>query len=322
MKRGRFAPSPTGDMHLGNARTALLAWLSARQRGGSVVLRIEDLDRARVVAGAEHRLLEELAQLGLDWDEGPDRGGRFAPYRQSERTALYDGAIARLLDAGRAFLCACSRADVARASHAPHATDEGPRYPGTCRHEPGDRVRARAAAAGRAPVVRFDGRGERIGFVDAVMGPVEPAPEGVDDFVLRRADGTASYQLAVVVDDAAMGIDEVVRGADLVTSTPRQLALFQALGAAPPRYAHVPLVLDAGGERLAKRTRPASVRELLAAGVSAPTIVGVLAASAGLLPRARPVSPADLLPTFSLAALRRDPATIDGHTLMDGGDGG
>ena len=132
--RGRFAPSPTGALHLGNARTALLAWLAARAAGGAFVLRLEDLDRARVVAGAEAALLGDLAWLGIDWDEGPDRGGPFAPYRQSERGARYDAAIAALLASGRAFPCACSRADVARAASAPHAEDEeGPRYPGTCR---------------------------------------------------------------------------------------------------------------------------------------------------------------------------------------------
>ena len=171
--RGRYAPSPTGRLHLGNARTALLAWLDARSRGGAFVMRIEDSDRARVPAGAEARVLEDLAWLGLDWDEGPDRGGPFAPYRQSERAARYDAAIERLLAAGRAFPCACSRADVARAAQAPHDADEdGPRYPGTCRGLPPDEVRARAAAQGRAPAIRFAGGGARIDFVDEVHGAV------------------------------------------------------------------------------------------------------------------------------------------------------
>src|SRR6516162_4750869 len=184
--RGRFAPSPTGALHLGNARTALLAWLAARHTGGGFVLRLEDLDRGRVVAGAEAALLADLAWLGIDWDEGPDRGGPFAPYRQSERAARYDAAVAALLAAGRAFRCACSRADVARAASAPHAADEeGPRYPGTCRGLPAAEVEARARAQGRAPAIRFDGRGEAFVFDDELRGAAAPGPGGVDDFVLR-----------------------------------------------------------------------------------------------------------------------------------------
>jgi glutamyl-tRNA synthetase len=273
--RGRFAPSPTGRLHLGNARTALLAWLAARLGGGSFVMRVEDLDRARVVVGAETAMLEDLAWLGLDWDEGPERGGPYAPYRQSERSASHDAAVERLLAVGRAFPCACSRAEIARAASAPHdETDEGPRYAGTCRGRPASEIEARARAHGRAPAIRFDGRGQRVAFTDAVHGPAEPlGAEGVDDFVLRRADGVAAYQLAVVVDDAAMKVEEVVRADDLLRSTPRQLALFWALGLAPPAYAHVPLLLSPGGERMAKRTRPPAVADLRAAGVAPTTLV-------------------------------------------------
>jgi glutamyl-tRNA synthetase len=311
--RGRFAPSPTGAMHLGNARTALLAWLAARRAGGAVVLRIEDLDRPRVVAGAEARLLDELGWLGLDWDEGPDRGGPHAPYRQSERTARYETAIARLLAAGHAFLCACSRADVARAASAPHEDngDEGPRYPGTCRSLEPAEVERRVQALGRRPVVRFRAPPTPYPFTDAVHGPVDPmGPAGVDDFVLRRADGTAAYQLAVVVDDAAMEITEVVRGDDLLRSTPRQLALYAALGLSAPRFAHVPLVLSPEGERLAKRTRPPSVGDLRAAGRAPEEIVGALAASAGLVESGARVRLAELVPGFQLTQLVRKPVTI------------
>lgn len=314
--RGRFAPSPTGQLHLGNARTALLAWLDARAAGGAFVMRIEDLDRARVQAGAEAQQLDELRWLGLDWDEGPDRGGPFAPYRQSERTADYDAVIERLLASGRAFLCACSRADVVRAASAPH--DErvdgaglSPRYPGTCRGADRATVVARAAAQGRAPAVRFAGRGERIDFVDEVHGPIAAEDEGVDDFVLRRADGTAAYQLAVVVDDAAMAVTRVVRGDDLLRSTPRQIALYRALGLAPPAFAHVPLVVTAGGERLAKRTRPATLAGLRARGLAPEVVMGALAASAGLVAPGHPVSAAELVAGFSLRAIARQPVTVD-----------
>jgi glutamyl-tRNA synthetase len=298
-------------MHLGNARTALLAWLDARHEGGAFLLRIEDLDQARMVAGAEARLIDDLRWLGLDWDEGPDVGGPFAPYRQSERAASYDAAVERLLASGRAFPCACSRADLARAASAPHDADEdGPRYPGTCRgRDPGE-VEARAAAQGRRPAVRFDGRAEPIGFHDLVRGEVPPPPDGVDDFVLRRADGTAAYQVAVVVDDAAMQVTRVVRGDDLLRSTPRQLALYRALGLPAPVFAHVPLVLAPGGERLAKRTRPLSIATLRERGDAPDAVVGALAASAGLCAPGTRIDARDLVGSFSLATIAREAVVI------------
>lgn len=308
-------------MHLGNARTALLAWLSARHQGGAVVLRSEDLDRARVPAGAEARLLEDLAWLGLDWDEGPDRGGPHGPYRQSERAARYDAAVDRLLAQGDAFLCACSRADVARAASAPHEAAEefgsALRYPGTCRTLAPDEVLARAQAQGRRPTVRYRGAGRALSFVDLVHGAVDPlGPEGLDDFVLRRADGTAAYQLAVVVDDAAMDIDEVVRGDDLLRSTPRQLALYQALGLRVPRFAHVPLLLAPSGERLAKRTRPQGVADLRAEGVSAETIIGALATSLALCAPGQRLSARALVPDFAFDRITRAPGALDPTSLL------
>jgi glutamyl-tRNA synthetase len=273
-------------------------------------MRIEDLDRARLQPEAEARQLAELAWLGLDWDEGPDRGGPFAPYRQSERTARYDAAIERLLTSKRAFLCACSRADVARAASAPHddATAE-PRYPGTCRDDDPAAVIARAAGQGRRPAVRFAGGGELLDFVDEVHGRVVSEAGGVDDFVLRRADGTAAYQLAVVVDDAAMEVTRVVRGDDLLRSTPRQLALYRALGLTAPAFAHVPLVVTSGGERLAKRRRPETLASLQ--GMAPEIVVGRLAASAGLVERGRPMHPAALIEGFSLGRIDRQPAVVE-----------
>ena len=310
--RGRFAPSPTGQLHLGNARTALFAWLDARSAGGAFLMRIEDLDQARVQPNAEAQQLDELAWLGIDWDEGPDRGGPFAPYRQSERTARYDAALERLLAANRAFLCACSRADVARAASAPHDDAAGePRYPGTCRAADPSAVVARAAAQGRAPAVRFAGGGQRIDFVDEVHGAVASEADGVDDFVLRRADGTASYQLAVVVDDAAMKVTRVVRGDDLLRSTPRQIALYRALEMTPPAFAHVPLVVTSGGERLAKRTRPASLASLRERGLAPETVIGALAASAGLRAPGRPLPAAALVDGFSLRDIAREPVVVE-----------
>jgi len=258
-------------------------------------------------------VLDDLAWLGLDWDEGPDRGGPFAPYRQSERTARYDAAIEALLARGRAFPCACSRADVARAAQAPHEADEdGPRYPGTCRALPAAEVEARARAQGRAPAIRFAGSAERIDFTDEVHGLVAADAAGVDDFVLRRADGTAAYQLAAVVDDAAMEIGRVVRGDDLLRSTPRQLALYRAFGWPAPAFAHVPLVLTPSGERLAKRTRPEAIADLRARGVAADAVINALAVSAGLRAAGARAQASDLVAGFSLASIDRRAATVSG----------
>jgi glutamyl-tRNA synthetase len=298
-------------MHLGNVRTALLAWLSARAAAGRIVLRIEDLDRSRLVPGAEAALIDDLLWLGLDWDEGPDRGGPHEPYRQSERAPLYEGATRRLLDAGQAFFCACSRADVARAATAPHG-EEGPRYPGTCRDVDPAEVQQRASSQGRLPSVRFSGQGLRRPFTDRCHGQVDPlGADGLDDFVIRRADGVAAYQLAVVVDDAAMGMTEVVRGDDLLSSTPRQLALYDALALTPPSFAHVPLLLAPGGEKLAKRTRPMALADLRRGGLAPEVIVGALAASAGLCPPGQKLRPAGLLPGFTLDRVGRFPVTFD-----------
>jgi len=201
MSRGRFAPSPTGDLHLGSARTALVAWLAARRDGGSFVLRIEDLDRPRVVPGAKERIIEDLRWLGLDWDE---------TYRQSDRLDLYDQALQRLNVRGLLFPCLCSRADVGRAASAPHADESGPAYPGTCRDLSPSGVVA-WEYAGRKPSLRFRSPDRELCFDDAIHGRVCGR---ADDFVVRRSDGLFAYQLAVVVDDIAMGIEGVVRGAD------------------------------------------------------------------------------------------------------------
>ena len=309
--RGRFAPSPTGDLHLGGARTALAAWLAARAAGGAYLVRVEDLDGPRVVPGAEERILEDLRWLGLDWDEGPDVGGPHAPYRQSLRLARYDAAVERLLAAGHAFRCWCSRAEVARAAAAPHGpADDGPRYPGTCR------ARQTPPPRDRRPSVRLRVDAEEIAFVDGVHGRIAEDPSmTVGDFVIRRADGIPAYQLAVVVDDAAMAISDVVRGDDLVGSTARQLLLYRALGAAPPRFAHVPLVLGPDGARLSKRHGAIGVRALRDRGRSPAHVVGLLAATLGLVPAGTTCLPRDLVSTFDLSRITRAPTTLDPNTL-------
>jgi glutamyl-tRNA synthetase len=276
--RGRFAPSPTGDLHLGSAATALVAWCAARAAGGRLVLRVEDIDRPRVVPGAEARQLEDLRWLGLDWDEGPDVGGPHAPYRQSDRAERYEAALARLAARDLLYHCDCSRAEIAAVASAPHPGDEGPRYPGTCR-----RYGLERRAWRRPPAVRLRVPDGRLAVADAFQGPiVQDVAAEVGDFVLKRGDGVYAYQLACVVDDLAMGITQVVRGADLLGSTPRQVLLAELLGEAAPAFAHVPLVVCANGARLAKRAAGVTLRDRRAAGQSPAAVVAELAALLGL----------------------------------------
>lgn len=316
MPRGRFAPSPTGELHLGSARTALCAYLAARRDGGSFVLRIEDLDPPRVIPGAAERILEDLRWLGLEWDEGPDVGGPCGPYVQSERTERYEAALARLAADGHLFPCWCSRTEVLRASAAPHgATDEGPRYPGTCR-ELGEAERAARAQRGRQSALRLRVPKTPIALDDAVFGAIaQDVAQAVGDFVLRRADGLYAYQLAVVVDDLEMGIGEIVRGDDLLDSTPRQLLLRRLLGGSPtsePQLAHVPLVLGPDGTRLSKRHGAIGVRALRAAGHGREQVVGWLGATLGLCPWGTRATPQELLPGFHFARLPRAPTVWAG----------
>jgi glutamyl-tRNA synthetase len=296
--RGRFAPSPTGALHLGSAAAALVAWLSARASGGAFVLRVEDLDGPRVVPGAEGEQLDDLRWLGLDWDEGPDVGGPHAPYRQSERDAGYEAALDRLARRGLLYRCDCSRADIARVASAPHAGEDGPRYPGTCRAH-GMRPRAWK----RPPAVRLVVPDRDVTIVDALQGPVtQNVQRTVGDFVLRRGDGVWAYQLAVVVDDLAMRVTEVVRGADLLASAPRQALLATLLDADPPAFAHLPLVVGADGRRLAKRARGTALRDHRAAGVAPERLVATLAGALGLT-SADAVTPRALLRGFDRGAL-------------------
>src|SRR5262245_56489349 len=251
MYRGRFAPSPTGDLHLGSAACALVGWLVARSSGGAFVLRVEDIDTPRVRKEIEARQLDDLRWLGIDWDEGPDAGGPHAPYRQSERTRLYDRALDELGRQGLTYLCDCSRAEIARVASAPHVGDEGPRYPGTCRE-----LGLRERDWKRAPALRLRVPDREIVVEDRWQGKVvENVWRAVGGFGLRRGEGVYAYQLAVVVDDLAMGITEVVRGADLLGSAARQTLLSELLGSRAPRYAHHPMIVSADGSRLAKRAK-------------------------------------------------------------------
>ncbi|HEX9052479.1 MAG TPA: tRNA glutamyl-Q(34) synthetase GluQRS [Anaeromyxobacter sp.] len=309
MIRGRFAPSPTGPLHLGNARTALLSWLAARAAGGAYLVRVEDLDGPRVRPGMEDRILSELRWLGLDWDEGPDVGGPAGPYRQSGRGDAYARAVARLRAEGRAYPCFCSRAEIAAASQAPHGpSDEGPRYPGTCASLSPAEASRRAAT--RAPAWRLRVPPGPVAFEDGVHGRCAfDVAATVGDFVVMRADGVAAYQLAVALDDAAMGVTDVVRGDDLLPSTARQLLVYAALGLAPPRFAHVPLVVGEDGERLAKRHGALSLGELRERGADPRAVVALLAELSGI-PAGASAAPRNLVAGFDLARVPRTPARI------------
>ena len=296
MYRGRFAPSPTGRLHLGNARSALLGWLWARSESGEFLLRIEDLDPDRSKPLFTDGIFEDLEWLGLDWD-GP-------VWKQSERAALYDEALARLEKSGRAYRCWCSRAEVARAASAPHLGEEGPVYPGTCRSNP-------VPKPGRQPSWRFGVEPGIERFTDAIHGAcTQDVARDVGDFIIRRTDGVASYQLAVVVDDALSGVTHVLRGEDLLSSTARQLQLQRALGYSHPVYAHVPLLMQADGKRLAKREGSSTVAGLRELGWSPKKVVGQLALWSGLSDGA-PVTARELVGGFSLSQVKRTPTVVE-----------
>jgi glutamyl-tRNA synthetase len=299
--RGRYAPSPTGDLHLGNLRTALLSWLFARCANGQFVLRVEDLDQPRVRAGATSRMLADLRWLGLDWDEGPDCGGPFAPYIQSERLTIYQQYLERLQEMGMLYPCYCSRAEIAYAASAPQqGAGDGSRYPGNCRDLTAVQ-RRQYEASGRRPSLRFRVDDQRvITFTDQLSGPQrQHVQQEVGDFIVRRADGIFAYQFAVVVDDGLMRINQVVRGADLLSSTARQILLFEALGFPIPRFSHVPLFLDETGKRLSKRTQSMGLDPLRAAGLSPEDITGQLAASCNLLENGDSIHPMKLAASYS-----------------------
>ena len=286
MSAGRYAPSPSGDLHVGNLRTALLAWLFARSTGRSFLMRVEDLDRVR--PGAEEQQLDDLRSLGLDWDGGI--------VRQSDRQALYDDAIDRLTDAGRVYPCFCTRREILDAPSAPH-TPPGS-YPGTCR-DLTDAESARRSAE-RPAALRLRTDVDAWTITDVLHGGVTGT---VDDLVLRRNDGVPAYNLAVVVDDGAQGVDQVVRGDDLLTSATRQAYLASLLGHEPPTYAHVPLALNTGGQRLAKRDGAVTRTELEARGVD---VLALIVDSLGLVG----TTPTELLDSFDPQRLPRDPWTV------------
>ena len=298
---GRFAPSPSGRMHLGNSFTALMAWLSARSKGGEVVLRIEDLDPRRSKPEYVEAILDDLRWLGLDWDRRAED--------QSRRGDAYRAALDALERKGLLYPCYCTR-DQLHAASAPHASDGRVIYGGACRNLT---AAERAALAGRPHSLRARAPERVIAFTDGLQGPqaMDLAREW-GDFIVRRADGVAAYQLAVVVDDAACGVTEVVRGRDLLSSTPVQLWLYGALGLTPPEFIHVPMLLAADGRRLSKRERAMDMGQLRSR-YSPGQVVGLLARACGLIDRWEAVSPAELAADFRWDRVRREDITlIDG----------
>jgi glutamyl-tRNA synthetase len=302
----RLAPSPTGAQHLGNARTYLINWLMAKQRRGRIVLRIEDIDSPRIKPGAAQQAIDDLLWLGLEWDSGP--------VVQTERSEVYAAALLRLEEQELVYPCTCTRSDIEQAASAPHAEGIEPAYPGTCSYR---RAADETALVDRPFAWRF-----RVAdvpkFTDGFRGPValDRAQMG-GDFVVWKSLGTPAYQLAVVVDDGAMGVTCVVRGDDLLTSTPRQLLLYQALKLSPPSFVHVPLVVGPDGRRLAKRHGDTRLSAIRAMGVSAEQVLGLLAWSCGWQSNRSPISAADLIPRFDLAAIPRRPFVISSELLAE-----
>ena len=298
MLTGRFAPSPSAPLHLGNLRTALLAWAAARSRGGRFLIRIEDLttsagdERTAAVAADQ---LADLAAVGITHD------GEVV--RQSERRHLYDAAIARLVDAGLTYPCYCTRREIRDAAVAPHGPDPDGAYPGTCRHLSAT-ARHALERDGRRPALRLRADGARVTVTDEMVGTLSVV---VDDLVLRRADGEVAYNLAVVVDDADQGVTQVVRGDDLWETTPRQVLLQQLLDLPTPEYLHVPLVLAADGRRLSKRDGAVTLADRTELGEDVAEVVGMLAGSAGLAEPGERLDAATVADRFALPRLVRDP---------------
>jgi glutamyl-tRNA synthetase len=303
-------------MHLGNVWTALFAWLAARHSGGEMILRIEDLDPDRSRPEYASKIITDLHWLGLDWDEGPDIGGPHGPYTQDERRSLYDKAIQKMEDTGLIYPCFCSRAQLhSSPTLAPHAGETEWRYPGTCRwlEEQERQVRLQQ---GRRPLWRITVPDKTFSFVDHIQGVYQQnLKEASGDFVIQRSDGVHAYQLAVVVDDALMAVTQVVRGADLLGSTPRQLFLYQVLELTPPNFAHVPLLCGQDGQRLSKRHQALSLAALRQQGISPETIVGYLAWRAGLIDRNEPVAAKELIPGFSFKLLGKESVVIETNKL-------
>jgi nondiscriminating glutamyl-tRNA synthetase len=313
--RVRFAPSPTGHLHLGGARTALFNWLFAKSNGGSFVLRVEDTDVARSTADSERAVLSDLAWLGLEWDEGPDVGGPHGPYRQSERLDIYREHADRLLEGGDAFLCYCTDEELEKKRKASLADGRDPRYDGTCR-ELGRAEREAREAEGRKPVVRFLTQARDVKVHDLVRGDVEFGQEMLGDFVVLRSDGRPTYNFAVVVDDALMEISHVIRAEEHLPNTMRQVLVYEALGFTKPSFAHVSLIVDKDRSKLSKRRGATSVAEFRELGYLPGALVNYLALLGWSPTDDRELFTREELPeVFDLARVSSSPAAFDQDKL-------
>jgi glutamyl-tRNA synthetase len=313
--RCRFAPAPSGSIHVGNARSALFSWLYAKGRGGTFVLRVEDTDESRVTEEAFRGVLEDLRWLGLEWDEGPEVGGPHGPYRQSERGEIYREMTERLLDSGAAYRCYCTSEELEERRKSAMARGEPPGYDGLCRTRPESEVEA-LAADGRPAAIRFHMPEREWVVDDLVKGEVRFAAGQLRDFVLVRSDGSPVFLLAVAVDDMLMGITHVVRGDDLLTSAPRNAAVIEALGGTPPAYAHLPQVLGPDGKPLSKRHGSTSVEAFREQGYLPEAMVNYLS----LLGWSKDaettfLSRDELLDAFDLARVSSNPAVFDTDKL-------
>lgn len=307
--RGRYAPSPTGYLHLGNVRTAVFAYLKARASGSAFVLRIEDLDSARSRPEYIAANIAELHYLGLDWEEGPDVSGPCRPYVQSERGTYYEAALKQLQNSGKLFECYLSRKDLRELASAPHGQMQ---VYGQAERDLNEALKAQRQPGRKSPSLRFRVDNQELRFLDGFFAEQHFQ---VSDFIVRRADAEWAYQLAVVVDDALMQIQEVVRGEDLLESTAVQLLLYKALGYKPPAFFHLPLLKDETGERMSKRKGSLTITSLKQQGISAERIVGFLAHSLGILETLEPITLAELAPYFDAAKLPKEAFVLDARHL-------
>ncbi|WMJ84860.1 tRNA glutamyl-Q(34) synthetase GluQRS [Oscillospiraceae bacterium LTW-04] len=306
--KGRFAPSPSGRMHLGNVFCALLAWLSVRSQNGSLLLRIEDLDPARCRISYAEQLEDDLRWLGLPWDEGGlHAAGPHAPYCQSQRSAIYERVLTQLAEQEQLYPCFCSR-DELHAASAPHRSDGRLLYSGCCRSL--TKTQQAVLLENRRPALRIVAPDEVFSFTDKNGCLFSENLHGdCGDFIIRRSDGVFAYQLAVVIDDALMGVTEVVRGRDLLDSTPRQLFLYRALGFEPPEFGHLPLLLSPDGRRLSKRDRDMDMG-VLRQRFTAPVLLGRLAFLVGLIDRPEPATAQELVAHFSWKSMPNKDITV------------
>jgi glutamyl-tRNA synthetase len=313
--RCRFAPAPSGSIHVGNARSALFSWLFARHHGGAFVLRVEDTDASRVSEEAFHGVMESLRWLGLDWDEGPDVGGPHGPYRQSQRADVYRAHVDRLVEGGHAYRCYCTPEELEERRQAALTSGSAPGYDGRCRRL-GEAERAAFEAEGRPWAIRFAMPERDVTIDDVVKGAVHFPARSLSDFVIVRSDGTPVFLLAVAVDDMLMGITHVIRGDDLLASAPRNAAVIEALGATPPRYAHLPQVLGSDGKPLSKRHGSTSVEGFRERGFLAEALMNYLA----LLGWSKDESTTfftrdELVDAFDLTRVSGNPAAFDTQKL-------